>query len=49
VTSPETTKRAVDEIGEDMVIQVENFRKQGLIDEANRLERTNYLRFGNDS
>ena len=43
VTSPETTKRAVDEIGEDMVLQVENFRKQGLIDEANRLkERTTF-------
>ena len=43
VTSPETTKRAIDEIGEDMVIQVENFRKQGLIDESNRLkERTTF-------
>lgn len=43
VTSPETTKRAVDEIGEDMVLQVENFRKQGLIDESNRLkERTTF-------
>lgn len=43
VTSPETTKRAIEEIGEDMVIQVENFRKQGLIDEANRLkERTTF-------
>ena len=43
VTSPETTKRAIDEIGEDMVLQVENFRKQGLIDEANRLkERTTF-------
>ena len=43
VTSPETTKRAVDEIGEDMLIQVENFRKQGLIDESERLkERTTF-------
>jgi len=43
VTSPETTKRAIEEIGEDMVIQVENFRKQGLIEEANRLkERTTF-------
>lgn len=43
VTSPETTKRAVEQIGEDMVIQVENFRKQGLIDESNRLkERTTF-------
>ena len=43
VTSPETTKRAVDEIGEDMELQVESFRKQGLIDESNRLkERTTF-------
>ncbi len=43
VTSPETTKRAIDEIGEDMVLQVDSFRKQGLIDEANRLkERTTF-------
>lgn len=43
VTNPETTRKAVDEIGEDMVIQVENFKKQGKIEEANRLqERINY-------
>lgn len=38
VTSPETTKRAVDEIGEDMVIQVENFRREGKIEESERLK-----------
>lgn len=43
VTSPETTKIAIEEIGEDMVKQVENFRKQGKIEEAERLkERTTY-------
>ncbi|NVK66435.1 MAG: excinuclease ABC subunit UvrB [Flavobacteriales bacterium] len=43
VTSPETTKRAIEEIGEDMRIQVESFRKQGLIEESNRLkERTTF-------
>ncbi|MFT5779736.1 MAG: excinuclease ABC subunit B [Crocinitomicaceae bacterium] len=43
VSSPETTKRAIDEIGEDMVLQVENFRKQGQIEEGNRLkERTTF-------
>lgn len=43
VTNPETTKKAVDEIGEDMVLQVENFKKQGKIEEGNRLqERINY-------
>lgn len=38
VTSPETTKRAIDEIGEDMVIQVEQFRKEGKIEESERLK-----------
>ena len=43
VTSPETTKIAIEEIGEDMVTQVENFKRQGKIEEANRLkERTTY-------
>ncbi len=43
VSSPENTRRAVDQIGEDMVVQVEAFRKQGKIDEAKRLEeRVNY-------
>lgn len=43
VSSPENTRTAVDQIGEDMVVQVEAFRKQGKIDEAKRLEeRVNY-------
>lgn len=43
VSSAENTKRAIDLIGEDLEIQVEAFRKQGLPDEANRLkERTTY-------
>jgi len=43
VTSSETTKKAVDMIGEDMVIQVETFRKEGKIEESERLkERIEY-------
>ncbi|WP_341904834.1 excinuclease ABC subunit UvrB [Fluviicola taffensis] len=43
VSSPETTRRAIDQIGEDMVIQVENFKREGKILEAKRLEeRTSY-------
>lgn len=43
VTNPETTKKAIEEIGEDMVLQVENFRKEGRIEESERLkERVNY-------
>ena len=43
VTNADTTKKAVDMIGEDMVIQVENFRKEGKIEESERLkERINY-------
>ncbi|MEJ6777579.1 MAG: excinuclease ABC subunit UvrB [Crocinitomicaceae bacterium] len=43
VTNPETTKQAIDMIGEDMVIQVEAFRKAGKIEESNRLkERISY-------
>lgn len=38
VSSPENTKQALDQIGEDMVTQVANFRKEGKIDEAKRLE-----------
>ncbi len=38
VSSPETTRRAIDQIGEDMVIQVENFRQERKIMEAKRLE-----------
>jgi len=43
VSSPENTRQAIDRIGEDMVIQVENFRKEGKLMEAKRLEeRTSY-------
>jgi excinuclease ABC subunit B len=43
VSSPETTRIAVEQIGEDMVVQVANFRKEGKIEEAKRLEeRVNY-------
>lgn len=43
VSSPENTRRAIDQIGEDMVIQVENFKKEKKVLEAKRLEeRTSY-------
>ena len=43
VTSPDTTKKAIDLIGEDMVIQVDQFKKAGKIEEADRLkERISY-------
>ncbi|AEA44594.1 excinuclease ABC subunit UvrB [Fluviicola taffensis] len=43
VSSPETTRKAIDQIGEDMVIQVENFKREKKILEAKRLEeRTSY-------
>jgi len=38
VSSPENTKRAVDLIFEDMVLQVENFKNENKIFEAKRLE-----------
>jgi len=38
VSSPETTRRAIDQIAIDMVIQVENFRQEGKLMEAKRLE-----------
>lgn len=38
VSSPENTKQAVDLIGEDMVMQVANFKKEGKMEEATRLE-----------
>jgi excinuclease ABC subunit B len=38
VSSPENTKRAVDLIFEDMVLQVENFKTENKIFEAKRLE-----------
>lgn len=43
VSSPDTTRKAIDQIGEDMVIQAENFKREGKILEAKRLEeRTSY-------
>ena len=38
VSSPETTRMAVEEIEKDLVIQVEAFKEQGKIEEAKRLE-----------
>lgn len=43
VSSPETTRRAIDMIEQDLEIQVEAFKKQGKSEEAERLkERTEY-------
>ncbi|MEX2483722.1 MAG: excinuclease ABC subunit UvrB, partial [Brumimicrobium sp.] len=43
VSSPETTKQAIEFIQDDMVIQVESFKNEGKGIEANRLkERTEY-------
>jgi excinuclease ABC subunit B len=43
VSSPENTRQAIEEIQDDLVIQVENFKKEGKIEEAKRLdERVNY-------
>jgi len=43
VSSPENTRKAIDHIGEDMVVQVENFKRSGKVMEAKRLEeRTTY-------
>ena len=43
VSSPENTRQAIDEISVDLGIQVENFRKEGKIEEMKRLEeRTTY-------
>ncbi|MES2557288.1 MAG: excinuclease ABC subunit UvrB [Bacteroidota bacterium] len=38
VSSPATTRRAIDQIGEDMMVQVENFRQERKMMEAKRLE-----------
>lgn len=38
VSSPENTKQAIDQIGEDMVVQVANFKREGKIEESKRLE-----------
>lgn len=43
VSSPETTQKAIEQIGEDMVTQVNAFKKEGKAIEAKRLhERTNF-------
>ena len=43
VSSPETTQAAITQIQDDLVIQLESFRKEGKIVEAKRLEeRTNF-------
>jgi len=38
VSNPETTRQAIDQIGEDMVLQVANFKREHKIEEAKRLE-----------
>lgn len=38
VSTPETTRRAINQIGEDMVKEVEGFKLEGKTTEANRLE-----------
>jgi excinuclease ABC subunit B len=43
VSSPENTRQAIEQIQDDLVAQVENFKKEGRIEEAKRLdERVNY-------
>ncbi len=43
VSSPENTRHAIEQIQDDLVIQVENFKKEGKLEEAKRLdERVNY-------
>ncbi len=43
VSSPETTQQAIEMIQDDMVVQVEAFKNEGKVFEANRLkERTEY-------
>ncbi|MFM7683915.1 MAG: excinuclease ABC subunit UvrB [Bacteroidota bacterium] len=43
VSSPENTRQAIEQIQDDLIIQVENFRKEGKLEEARRLdERVNY-------
>lgn len=43
VTSPETTKMAIEQIGEDLEVQVAKFRQEGKVEEADRLkERVTY-------
>jgi len=43
VSSPENTRQAIEQIQDDLVAQVENFKQEGRIEEAKRLdERVNY-------
>jgi excinuclease ABC subunit B len=43
VSSPENTRQAIEEIQDDLLMQVENFKKEGKLEEAKRLdERVNY-------
>jgi excinuclease ABC subunit B len=43
VSSPENTRQAIEQIQDDLVVQVENFKKEGRLEEAKRLdERVNY-------
>ena len=43
VSSPETSRQALDQIGEDMLLQVEAFKREGKIEEGKRLqERVEY-------
>lgn len=43
VSSPENTRHAIEQIQDDLVAQVENFKKEGRLEEAKRLdERVNY-------
>jgi excinuclease ABC subunit B len=43
VSSPENTRQAIEQIQDDLVAQVESFKKEGRLEEAKRLdERVNY-------
>jgi excinuclease ABC subunit B len=43
VSSPENTRHAIEQIQDDLVAQVENFKKEGCLEESKRLdERVNY-------
>ena len=43
VSSPENTRHAIEQIQDDLVAQVENFKKEGRLEESKRLdERVNY-------
>jgi excinuclease ABC subunit B len=43
VSSPDNTRQAIEQIQDDLVVQVENFKKEGKLEESKRLdERVNY-------